>query len=69
MAEETDDTLKTCTFALALLRSSKSRQEWDENCDKILRANGGVYPPYWYTDVVLPNLVDLTLNISTPKSK
>jgi hypothetical protein len=34
-----------------LLKSSKTRQEWDENCKTIIAANSGRIPPFWYAVV------------------
>lgn len=46
---------------IALLESSKSAQEWNENCDKIKRACGG-YPPYWWLKVIQSGLANKILN-------
>lgn len=45
---------------VALLESSTSAQEWNENCDKIKRACGG-YPPYWWSKVIQSGLADKIL--------
>ena len=34
-----------------LMDSSKSRAEWDANCDKVKGACGG-YPDFWYEAIV-----------------
>jgi len=41
---------------LALMKSSKSEQEWKDNCNKVKRAHNGIYPDYWYTEVILSGL-------------
>lgn len=41
--------------AVALLESSGSAREWDENVDKIKEANGG-YPMWWATAVIFSGL-------------
>ncbi len=43
-----------------LMRSSKSKQEWNANCDKVKKACGG-YPDFWYPEVIATNLCDQTL--------
>ena len=30
-----------------LLSSSEDELQWDDNCEKILEANGGKYPEFW----------------------
>ena len=30
-----------------LLSSSEDELQWDDNCNKILEANGGEYPEFW----------------------
>jgi hypothetical protein len=30
-----------------LLSSSEDELQWDDNCEKILEANGGEYPEFW----------------------
>lgn len=49
---------------LALMKSSKTTQEWDDNCDKVKAAvrDGRIteaddeYPRYWHADVILSGL-------------
>lgn len=41
---------------VALMRSSKTEKEWNENCDKVKRACGG-YPDFWYPAIVASGLV------------
>jgi hypothetical protein len=36
----------------ALMESSASESEWNANCDKVKRANGG-YPGFWYRLIIL----------------
>jgi len=40
---------------VALMRSSKSAQEWNANCDKVKEANNG-YPDFWYGAIVLSGI-------------
>ena len=37
---------------IKLMESSQSAEEWNANCDKVKKANGG-YPDFWYTSIVL----------------
>lgn len=50
---------------IALMASSKSSKEWDENCDKIKRYTRSVepnkeYPDYWYDEIILSGLFNRT---------
>lgn len=44
-----------------LMKSSKSHQEWNANCDTVKKAHGGGYPDYWYQEIILSGLCDRTL--------
>ncbi len=44
-----------------LLLSSKSEEEWNNNCKKIKEANGNEYPEWWYNVVELVNLKGMML--------
>ena len=37
---------------LELMKSSKSEDEWNKNCDAVKRACGG-YPDFWYATIML----------------
>ena len=52
---------------LDLMRLSKSKQEWDLNCDKVKAAHNGSYPDYWYKEVVLSGLCDKTMGEGSSK--
>ena len=39
----------------ALMESSRSETEWNNNCDKVKAACGG-YPDFWYSAVVVSGL-------------
>ena len=41
---------------VALMKSSKTQREWNENCDKVQRACGG-YPSFWYTAIIASGIV------------
>lgn len=36
---------------IALMRNSKSEDEWNRNCDAVKRAFNG-YPDWWYQDII-----------------
>jgi hypothetical protein len=40
---------------VALMESSKTRDEWNANCDAVKAACGG-YPDFWYAAVILSGL-------------
>lgn len=35
-----------------LMKSSKDKEEWNRNCDRVKSANGG-YPSFWYSAIIL----------------
>lgn len=41
---------------LALMKSSKSEKEWQDNCTKVKKAHSGQYPEYWYDEIVVSGL-------------
>ena len=51
--------------AIKLMRSSKSRQQWDVNCDKVRASTKdlpeeerrGYYPAYWYPVIIASGLM------------
>ena len=40
---------------VALMESSKSETEWNNNCDKVKTACNG-YPEFWYSAIILSGL-------------
>lgn len=51
--------LTTPNGVTTLMKSSKSEQEWNNNCDAIKRANNG-YPTFWFAYVVMSGLAAQT---------
>ena len=45
---------------VALMKSSRSEEEWDANCDAV-KAPGGVYPDFWYRAIVLSGVMSDTV--------
>ena len=45
---------------LCLMKSSKNKEEWNSNCDKVKSACNG-YPGYWYQEVILSGLMNEAL--------
>lgn len=43
--------LTTPAGVKSLMESSSSEHEWNDNCDKVKRANGG-YPGFWYATII-----------------
>jgi len=43
--------------AKALMRSSESEQEWNDNCDEVKRRCGG-YPGFWFAEIMLSGLAE-----------
>jgi hypothetical protein len=44
---------------VALMSSSTSEQQWNDNCDKVKKACGG-YPSFWYTAIIMSGLLSQT---------
>lgn len=38
---------------MALMESSKSDKEWNDNCEIVKRAHGGGYPDWWFTVMIM----------------
>ncbi len=43
---------------IALLKSCKSEQDWNNACDTIKKARKGAYPPDWWPKVKMSGLMD-----------
>lgn len=43
---------------VALMKSSGSDREWDDNCDTVKARNGGEYPSWWFEMIVTSGLLD-----------
>lgn len=41
---------------VALMLSSRSAKEWDDNCDKVKKAFDGNYPPFWFKEILQSGL-------------
>lgn len=46
---------------IELMKSSKSEQEWNDNCEEVKSSFRGRYPGYWYEEVILSGLVNKVL--------
>ena len=42
-----------------LMKSSKSEEEWNANCDLVRKKCGG-YPSFWYSAIVLSGVLSQT---------
>ena len=40
-----------------LMKSSKSEEDWNKNCDLVKQKCNG-YPPFWYKEIILSGLAD-----------
>lgn len=59
MTLEQELELRTAEGVKALMESSNTEQEWNNNADKVKFANGG-YPSFWYPTIVLSGVLDST---------
>lgn len=59
MTLEQELELRTAEGVKALMESSTTEQEWNNNADKVKWANGG-YPSFWYGTIVLSGVLDST---------
>ncbi len=48
--------ITTIEGVIALMSSSKSEREWNDNCDKVKKVNGG-YPSFWYDAIILSGIL------------
>ena len=53
--------LTTQEEVVALMKSSKSEQEWNDNCDKV-KADFNGYPNFWHTAIMMSNITQKTTN-------
>lgn len=51
--------LTTVEGVQALMTSSKSEKEWNDNCDKVKAANAG-YPEFWFATIIMSGLAART---------
>ena len=43
-----------------LMQSSKTEQEWTNNCDKVKAVFGNDYPAFWYKAIIASGLMGKT---------
>lgn len=43
---------------VTLMKSSKSEEEWNDNCDKVKATNGGDYPDFWFYSIILSGVLN-----------
>jgi hypothetical protein len=53
--------LTTKEGVVALMESSRTPDEWNQNCDTVKSANGGDYPLFWWKAIVKSGLADCVL--------
>lgn len=44
------------------MAESTSEAEWGSRCDEVKAANGGDYPSWWFSAIVMSNLAEKTAN-------
>lgn len=49
--------LTTVDGVVGLMKTSKSGQEWNGNCDRVKAANNGDYPGFWYHTMIVSGLL------------
>lgn len=54
-----NEELSTPEQVINLMSSSKSEQEWNNNCNKV-KAAFGDYPDWWYEKILLSGVHDKT---------
>jgi hypothetical protein len=42
---------------VTLMKSSKSKNEWNSNCSKVKISCGGDYPGFWYGSIIMSGLL------------
>ncbi|MFC1616377.1 hypothetical protein ACFL21_04500 [Patescibacteria group bacterium] len=53
--------LTTPEEVVALMKSSRTAEEWGDNCKRV-KADFGGYPKFWYATILLSGLAEKTLN-------
>lgn len=46
---------------IALMKSSKSADDWNANCFTVKKAFGGRYPAFWYSAILVSGVADDTV--------
>ena len=57
--EQSNEDLESEEGVVALMRSSKSEKEWNENSEKVRAANQG-YPDFWFDAIIKPGVIGQT---------
>ena len=47
---------------VSLMQSSKSESEWNTNCDKVISANGGKYPLFWFAAIIASGIINMSFS-------
>ena len=56
------------TEVVTLMMSSRSEEEWDDNCDKVKASHGGRYPGFWWQAIQMSGVAAITQG-SWPKKR
>jgi hypothetical protein len=48
--------LTTSNGVKELMLSSRSEQEWNDNCDQVKKANNG-YPDFWFQTIIIGGIL------------
>lgn len=51
------ENLETEDGVVNLMRSSRSEEEWNRNCDAVKSANGNDYPAFWFSAIIMSGLM------------
>lgn len=52
-----------------LMKSSKDKNEWNQNCNTVKNAHNNDYPSWWYSEIILSGLCDKTLGKGSSELK
>lgn len=50
---------------IELMKTSKSEDDWNSNCDKVKKACQG-YPDFWYEEIVLSGVMNQVISTWRP---
>jgi hypothetical protein len=52
-----------------LMASSKNETDWNNNCDKVKKAYKGLYPDFWYSEIIQSGLIKKILGTGSSEIK
>lgn len=54
--EHEQEDLRTESGVIAFMKTSRSKQDWAHNCDKVVLANNNAFPAFWFDKDTIPQI-------------